>query len=54
MGKSSGPQDMVTVSFKLTTAEHNRLVAIVEAHPFHESVPDFVQELVRNSLEVAA
>jgi hypothetical protein len=48
MGKSSGTQDMETVSFKLTRAEYARLSAIVEADPIHEKVHDLLQELVRN------
>ena len=54
MGKNSGTQDMETVSFKLTIAEHTRLSAIVEADAIHESVPDFVQELVRKFLACKA
>jgi hypothetical protein len=50
MGKSSGGPDTETVSFKLTTAEFACLSAVVKADPVHESVPEFVQELVRNFL----
>jgi hypothetical protein len=51
MGKSTaGSDEMQTVSFKLTTAEYTRLDALVEADPIHETVPDFVQELVRKVL----
>ena len=47
MGRStSETKEMATVSFKLTTAEHSRLRAIVEADPVHESVPDLVRGLV--------
>jgi hypothetical protein len=51
MGKGTARSDETqTVSFKLTTAEYTCLSAIVEAHPTHDSVPDFLQELVRNFL----
>ena len=48
MGTDAGESgESETVSFKLTTEEHSRLSAIVEADPVHETVPDLVQELVR-------
>ena len=50
MGREDSNGDLETVSFKLTTEEHSHLCNIVEAHPVHESVSDFVQELVRNFL----
>lgn len=46
--QSVAAQETETVSFKLTTAELASLKALVEAHPVHESIPNFVQELVRN------
>ena len=48
MNKKVATQEMQTVSFKLAKAEFDTLKAIVEAHPTHESIADFVQELVRN------
>ncbi len=51
MNKSSvATQEMQTVSFKLTNDEFATLKSVVEAHPIHDSIADFVQELVRNFL----
>jgi hypothetical protein len=48
MGKGAvEPEDMVNVSFKLTTAEHSDLRRTVEADPVHETVSDFLQAHVR-------
>lgn len=46
--QSVAAQATETVSFKLTALEFASLKALVEAHPVHESIPNFVQELVRN------
>jgi hypothetical protein len=48
--KSIADEEMQTVSFKLTNAEFASLKSIVVAHPTHDSISDFVQELVRNCI----
>lgn len=48
--KCVATKETQTVSFKLTTDEYASLKSLVDAHPIHDSIPDFVQELVRNFL----
>jgi hypothetical protein len=48
--KNVADEEMQTVSFKLTNSEFASLKSLVETHPIHESIQDFVQDLVRNFL----
>ena len=50
MNKSVATDETETVSFKLARAEYAKLKSIVEAHPIHDSIPDFVRDLVRNCI----
>jgi hypothetical protein len=48
--KSVSADETESVSFKLTKAEYASLKDVVQAHPIHDSIPNFVQELVRKFL----